>query len=198
VPSRYIIAVMPRMPKIDPELLQAALIGFQQRATEIEERMAELRRQIGRRGGARIPEAEVAPAGKRRRLSAAARARIAEAQHKRGTAYHEAQGSEPASATEPMPGRREVSQPGRKRISGATKKRREQVRAKKAAAPASKKASARIVPKTGAKTPAPPAKRPPVRRAAAKGDAEKKTVPTPVAAPEPATPLQLGQAAAGE
>jgi hypothetical protein len=59
--------------------MEAALIGLQQKQTEVEARIAELKRRLGHQPA----EAPPAPVRKRRRLSAAARKRIADATKKR-------------------------------------------------------------------------------------------------------------------
>jgi hypothetical protein len=78
----------------DEEFLAAALVGFEYRRSEIEAKMAELRRQLGGRGtrdgNAPISEAAPAAAPKKRKMSEAARKRIAAAQHKRWAEYLEA------------------------------------------------------------------------------------------------------------
>jgi hypothetical protein len=85
------------MPQLDTELLTAALAGYQQRLSEIDEKMAAIRRQLGiRRDGRRSSVAaeatvEEAPPRKRRRMSRAGKARIIAALKKRWAAYHKAQ-----------------------------------------------------------------------------------------------------------
>ncbi len=91
----YMAVIIEGMPgiKIDQTLLEAALVGLQQKRSEIEERISELKRQIGHGGtspGAAQQDSG-APARKRPRLSAAARARIAAAQRKRWAALKSAQ-----------------------------------------------------------------------------------------------------------
>ncbi len=124
----------------DPELLAAALVGYEQQRSEIVQKIAELRRQLGGRaehnGHGSLVTAETAPARKRT-MSAAARRRIAAAQKKRWAAYHKAE--EPAAkktagvqkaAAKPM---RKMSAAARKRIAEAAKKRWAAYRAKNAA-----------------------------------------------------------------
>ena len=81
---------------VDTSLLEAALFGYQARLKEIDETMADIRGRLGiRRDGRRLsaPSTSPAPAPrKRRRLSAAARKRIAAAQRARWAAYHKKQG----------------------------------------------------------------------------------------------------------
>ena len=73
---------------LDPALLQAALLGYQNRLAEIDRAMADLRRQIK---GA--PQDGSAPPRKRT-MSAAARRRIAAAQKKRWAAYKRAKSAQ--------------------------------------------------------------------------------------------------------
>jgi hypothetical protein len=77
--------------KIDPALLQAALAGYENQLARIDEAIVEIRRtleQTGRQTGDAAP----APRRARRKLSRAARARIADAQKKRWAAYKKAKG----------------------------------------------------------------------------------------------------------
>lgn len=72
------------MPKPDPSLLSAALVGYQHRLAEIDTQISQIKAALGGRavspdgGGGDVP---------RRRFSAAARKRIAEAQRKRWAAF---------------------------------------------------------------------------------------------------------------
>src|ERR1035438_1810160 len=79
----------------DVEILQAALVGLQHQASEIDTKMAEIRARIGGSHRSSAPESS-RPAGKRA-LSAAARRRMAAAQRKRWAAYREG-GKAPVSA----------------------------------------------------------------------------------------------------
>ena len=71
---------------LDPALLRAALIGYENQLAEIEKAMTELRRKL------RITSPGAAGPAKtgRRGMSAAARRRIAAAQKKRWAAYRKA------------------------------------------------------------------------------------------------------------
>jgi len=113
---------MPKSPKQDTELLKAALIGFQHQRAEVEQKIAEIRSQIG--GNSASRPAPAATAGesvhKRRTMSAAARHRIALAQKKRWAAY---KAGRPAKAAASKPHKRVISAAGRARIIAATKKR---------------------------------------------------------------------------
>jgi len=103
--------------KLTPEIITAAILGFEEQKRHIDTRVAELRDMLDG-GPAATPEA---PTRKRRRkLSAAARARIAEAQRKRWAAYKQAEPS--AKQATPKP-KRKLSAAGRKAIIAATKRR---------------------------------------------------------------------------
>jgi hypothetical protein len=82
---------MPKSMISDQEILQAALVGFQQTLATVDAKITELRRQLGvrgsRNGAAAAPAAAAKSASPRRALSAAARKRIAAAQKKRWAAY---------------------------------------------------------------------------------------------------------------
>ena len=64
--------------KLNHELLNAALIGFEKQKADLSARIAELKQMLG--GGAQKP---AAPARKRRRLSAAGRKAIIDAAKRR-------------------------------------------------------------------------------------------------------------------
>jgi hypothetical protein len=72
---------MPRKPKLDASLLQAALEGLEQQKNEINKKIATVRGMLG------VPKAQAgaaaAPARRKRKLSRAARKRISEAQKRR-------------------------------------------------------------------------------------------------------------------
>ncbi len=111
-------------PRLTPELIAAAIAGYEAQRARIDEQIAELRAMLpGRRA-----DAAATPAGvprNRRQMSAAARARIAAAQKKRWAAVKTSQ------APERKPKRR-LSAAGRRAIIEATKKRWAAVRAAKA------------------------------------------------------------------
>jgi hypothetical protein len=137
----------------DAEFLAAALVGFEHKRSEIEEKMAELRRRIGG-GAAPVPKAEAA---KKRTMSAAARRRIAAAQRKRwaavkkqakvGKTHRRVLGASgkgkntylkrivkelPGAAAPKAAKKRTMSAAARKRIGEATRKRWAELRKKKA------------------------------------------------------------------
>lgn len=100
----------------DIEILEAALMGFQQMRDQIEQKISDLRDQIAASGpGASSQE----NGGGSRAMSAAARRRIALAQKKRWAAYK----AEHGESEKPKPQKRVLSAAGRARIIAATKKR---------------------------------------------------------------------------
>jgi hypothetical protein len=108
----------------DTSLLEAALIGFEQMKRNVEEKMTEIRRQLGSRDGTRGTGPGQAH---RRTLSPAARRRMASAQRKRWAAVKEkSKPSKPASA------KRTMSAAARKRIAAAQRRRWALIKAKKA------------------------------------------------------------------
>jgi len=68
---------------LDPSFLRAALVGYQNQLSEVEQAMADIRRRLKMTPGS---DSKAAPARKRT-MSAAARRRIAAAQRKRWAAY---------------------------------------------------------------------------------------------------------------
>src|ERR1039458_6719383 len=79
--NRAILVLMPTH-KFTAEILNAAIVGFEQQKLRIDAQIAELRQML--RGGPTAPPATPAgPRGKRRKMSAAARKRIGDAQRKR-------------------------------------------------------------------------------------------------------------------
>ena len=111
--------------KLPPEILTAAIEGFEQQKLRIDAQIAELRTMLpgGRTESVATP---AGPKGKRRKMSAAARKRMGDAQRKRwadSKRPSEPQ-SQPAAPPEaPKRKRRKMSAAGRKAISEATKKR---------------------------------------------------------------------------
>src|ERR1017187_8011602 len=120
------------MPKtLTPEILTAAIQGFEQQKLRIDAQIAELRTMLpgGRTETAATPEV---PKGKRRKMSAAARKRIGDAQRKR---WAESKGtSQPAATSEAPKRKRKLSAAGKRAIVEATKKRWAAFHAAKAAA----------------------------------------------------------------
>ena len=113
---------------ISREVLSAALAGLELQRTKIEEHIAQVRGMLGRRGPGRPPkEATGAVAGQvttarrkgRRRFSAKARARMAEAQRKRWAASKDAERAQ----TAPVAKKRHLSAEARKKMADAARKR---------------------------------------------------------------------------
>jgi len=106
--------------KLTHEIITAAIEGFEQQKVRIDVQIADLRAMLpgGRTEPAAAPET---PKGKRRKMSAAARKRISDAQRKR---WAESKGGvESPSKTAAAKPKRKMSAAGRKAISAATKKR---------------------------------------------------------------------------
>jgi hypothetical protein len=108
--------------KPDPELLTAAILGYQEQQRRIDSKIAELNALLS--GGPANPAAtSEAPTTKRKKFSAAARRKMAEAQRLRWSKIKG--GSEkqaPVAETAAKPKRR-ISKEGMARIIAATKKR---------------------------------------------------------------------------
>jgi hypothetical protein len=114
--------------KLTSEILTATILGMEVQKRELDSRIAELRAMLsgGPASGAATPEALT----RKRKVSAAARRRMAIAQKKRWAAIKG--GAEPqAPKGKPKPKRR-ISKEGLARIVAATKKRWAAVRAAKA------------------------------------------------------------------
>lgn len=113
--------------KFTPELIHAAIEGFQYQKRRLDEQIADLRQMLD--GNAPEPAAVSEPRRRgRRKMSAAARARISEAQRKR---WAQAKGSATPAKAAAKP-KRKLSAAGRKRIIEATKARWARVRAEAA------------------------------------------------------------------
>ena len=84
-----IIKAMARKPFIDDSILRAALVGLEQKKSELDAQIAEIRQQLD--GTSATKTAPVGgPTKKKRVLSPAARRRIAEATRRRWAAYRKA------------------------------------------------------------------------------------------------------------
>jgi hypothetical protein len=121
--------------KFTDEILTAAIEGFQAQKMRLDAHIAELRQLLT--GGTAVPVPTLEPTRKRRKMSAAARQRIAVAQRKRWAAVKK-ESSVVAKTAKPVAkkSKRKLSAAGRQRIIDATKKRWAAVRA--AAAKAAK------------------------------------------------------------
>jgi hypothetical protein len=106
-------------PKLTNEIISAAILGFEEQKRHLDTRIAELRAlQTGASTeAAAVPEA---PKRGRRKMSAAGRKAIAEAQRKRWASKKAAEGPAPKAASKP---KRKLSAAGRKAIVDAIKKR---------------------------------------------------------------------------
>src|SRR5262249_43381366 len=105
------------LPKLPTEVVNAAILGFEEQKRRIDAQIAELRAMlIG--APAEVPEPHTAKKRGRRRMSAAGRKAIAEAQRKRWAAK-KAEAS-PARAAKP---KRKLSAEGKAAIVAAVKKR---------------------------------------------------------------------------
>src|ERR1022692_3850140 len=128
--------------KLTPDLINAAVEGFEQQKRRIDAQIAELRQMLTGTPTATAATPEV-PRGKRRKMSAAARKRIGDAQRKR---WAESKKTSSPVAPETAKPKRKLSAAGKKAIADATKRRWARVRAEAATAqraPAAKKAAAR-------------------------------------------------------
>ena len=129
-----------RTGSLSPDILSAALAGFEVQKQTIERHIEQVRSMLGVRSATisaastpTVPTESAAPAPptrKRRRFSAETRARMAEAQRKRYAAANKFTEAVPAK---PAAKKRKLSAAGRKRIIEATKKRWAEYKAKKAA-----------------------------------------------------------------
>ena len=132
------------MPKLTPEIITAAIDGFKAQKTHIDAQIAELRAMLP--GGSTETVAPLEAAPKKRKISAAARRRMALGQKARW-AKIKGESEHPAPVVAPAPAKpkRKLSKAGRAAIVAATKKRWEAVhKAQKAAVmkqPAKKKIS---------------------------------------------------------
>ena len=166
--------------KLTPEIINAAILGFEQQKLHIDTKIGELRALLpgGPGESAATPEA---PTAKRRKFSASARRRMKEAQQRQWAKIRgESERPAPAAPEKSKP-KRKMSAAGRKAISEATKKRWAAFHAAKAKPVVAKKATARKA--TVKKAPAKAAKKTsPVKKSAAKKSAPKKTAPAAVPA----------------
>lgn len=136
--------------KLTDEIISAAIDGLQAKRLKLDDQIAELRAMLKgapSNNGASASESRGRRGG---RFSAAARAKMAEAQRRR---WAKARGEEgPAESTSAAKPKRKMSAAGRKAIADATRKRWEEFRAAKAQrAKAARKAPAARKKKTTAK-----------------------------------------------
>jgi hypothetical protein len=96
------------MPKqLDRSILEMALIGYRRSLENIEEKIADIQRQLGTRPAKAAASVTTAGAKPKRQMSAVARKRIALAQKKRWAAFYQAQ--EPAPAKKKAVVKRKMS-----------------------------------------------------------------------------------------
>src|ERR1019366_3295698 len=107
--------------KLTAEILNAAIEGFAQQKLRIDGQIAELRAMLT--GTLTEPATPAASKGKRRKMSAAARKRIGDAQRKRwAESKKESEPSSPVAPEAAKP-KRKLSAAGKKAIADATKRR---------------------------------------------------------------------------
>ena len=116
--------------KLTKPIIEAAILGFESQRERLAEQIAELRVMLDGRPAESTATSE-APKGKRRKMSAAGRARIAAAQRKR---WAKLKGESSKATPEAPKPKRRLSAAGRKAIIAATKKRWRLQRAKTAKA----------------------------------------------------------------
>ena len=109
-------------PRLTNEIINAAILGFEGQKNRIDAQIAELRAMVPSSNGSK-PETRV---HKKRGMSAAGRAAVAEAQRKRWAATKEQSVGEPAKKA-----KRKLSPEGRAAIIAATKRRWAVVKAMK-------------------------------------------------------------------
>src|ERR1035438_5583286 len=158
-------------PKLTPEIITAAIDGFEAQKTRIDTQITELRALLSGAGPIETAATSEPATPKRRKMSAAARKRIGDAQRKRWAKSKKA--AEPSAPEAPPKPKRKLSAAGKAAIVAATKRRWEAVRAAKAQQEkaATKKPAKKAAVKKGAK------KNVPVKKAAVKKSAAKKTAP---------------------
>ena len=107
-------ADMPQQ-KLTPEIITAAILGFEEQKRHIDSKIAELRAMLPG-GPGETAVAPEAPTSKRRKFSAAARRRMREAQQRRWASIRgESEPTTPATPVAPKP-KRKLSAAGRKAI----------------------------------------------------------------------------------
>ena len=155
--------------KLTPLIIYAAISGFETQKRQIDEQIAELRGMLDGASSETVLTTSRLD-GRKRVLSAAARARIGDAQRKRWAATkRQSEPAEPTAAQSPRK-KRKMSAAGRRAIAEGTRKRWAAVRAAKAQA---EKPATKIT------------RKPAVKKAAKKArkSAAKKTVPAGSTAP---------------
>jgi hypothetical protein len=118
------------IPKLTPEIIVAAVEGYEAQKVRIDQKIAELKALLG--GPTEIAAAPAAPTGKRKKFSAATRRKMALAQKAR---WAKIKGEAEPTPTEAPKAKRKISKEGLAKIVAATKER---WRLQKAAAKAAK------------------------------------------------------------
>src|SRR6478672_3077084 len=129
---------------LTPQVINAAILGFEEQKRHIDTQIAELRVMLD--GGSAEPAATPEGTPEKRKISAAARRRMALGQQARWAKLKGESEPSPAATPEPPKPKRKLSAAGRKAISDATKKRWATVHAaaaKTKPAPATRKAPAK-------------------------------------------------------
>ena len=117
--------------KFTHEIIAAAILGFEEQKRHIDSQIGELRAILDGAPNSPAATAET-PKRKRRKMSVAARKRIAAAQRKRwAEAKKQSAPAQPAAKTEAAKPKRKLSAAGRRAIIAATKKQWAAVRAAK-------------------------------------------------------------------
>ena len=107
--------------KLTPEIIAAAIDGFEVQKQHLDSKIADLRAMLP--GGSHETNSTLeAPARKRKRFSAAARKRMKEAQRLRWAKIR-GEAAPASKAAEPVKPKRKLSKAGRARIVAALKKR---------------------------------------------------------------------------
>jgi hypothetical protein len=163
---------------LTPEILAAAIEGFEAQKKNIDARIAELRQTLSG-GPVETPATPAAPTRKRKGFSAAVRRKMALSQKARWAKIRgESEPSAPATtkAEKAPKAKRRISAEGMKRIIAATKKRWRLATAAKAASTATKKA-APVAKEVAVKKAAPKTPKKVARKSASVKGAAKKTAP---------------------
>ena len=118
--------------KLSPEIITAAILGFEEQKRNIDSKITELRAMLPGGPGETASTPEV-PTPKRRKFSAAARRRMKEAQQRKRWAKIRGESEPAASATPEAPKpKRKLSAADRKAIQDAVRRRWAQKRAEAA------------------------------------------------------------------
>ena len=122
--------ILSLMAKLTPEILHAAIEGFEEQKKRIDAQLVELRQML--EGGPATRAAEPEAVSPKRKISAAARRRMALGQQKRWAIIKDRAKSSSPVTLEPFKPKRKLSAAGRRAIVAATKRRWAVVKAMKA------------------------------------------------------------------